>query len=219
MISLHENCYLSENIRNRLIPTILEQTKNGERAYDIYSRLLKDNIVFIDGEIRDDMADDIVAELLYLTSVDSEKEISLYINSPGGSVSAGMAIIDTMRNIPNSVTTICIGMCASMGAYILSQGDKRYILPNAEVMIHQPLGGTQGQATDMKIACQHIEKTKEKLIKDLSDSTGQPIEKIRADVERDYWMDAQEALEYGIIDEIIEPKKKRKIVPKKIIKK
>lgn len=190
------------------VPMVVERTKNGERTYDIYSRLLKDNIIFITDEIETHMAEIVVAQLLFLESVDPEKEINIYINSPGGAITAGMAIVDTMHYIKNPINTICMGMCASMGAYILSQGDAghRYVLPKAEVMIHQPLGGSQGQATDMEINARHILKIKENLTKDLAEACNQPLEKVKADCERDYWMDANEALAYGIVDKIIDKK-------------
>ena len=187
-----------------LIPVIVDKEQNGERSYDIYSRLLKDRVVFLSGEINDDMANIIVSELLYLDSL-NHNDISLYINSPGGSISSGMAIMDTMNFIKSKVSTICIGMAASMAAFLLSCGEKgkRYILPNAEVMIHQPLGGVNGQATEIKIAAERILKLKDKLNKLLSQNTKQKLEKIQLDTERDYFMDSDEALEYGIVDKII----------------
>lgn len=189
-----------------LVPTVIETTNRGERAYDIYSRLLNDRIIFVSGEIEDHMANLIVAQLLYLESEDPNKDIQLYINSPGGSVTAGMAIYDTMRYIKPDVSTICVGMAASMGAVLLSSGTKgkRYALPNAEVMIHQPLGGTQGQASDILIAADHIQKTKDKLNKILADNTGQPLEVIQKDTDRDNWLDAKKAKEYGLVDEVFE---------------
>ena len=188
-----------------LIPYVIEQTNRGERSYDIYSRLLKERIVFLGEEVTDVTADLIVAELLFLESEDPGKDISFYINSPGGSVSAGMAIYDTMQYIKCDVSTICMGMAASMGAFLLSGGTKgkRFALPNAEIMIHQPLGGMQGQATDMQIAVDHILQTKQKLTKLLSEHTGQPLEKVAADCERDNWMTAEEAKAYGMVDEIL----------------
>ena len=188
-----------------LIPYVIEQTNRGERSYDIYSRLLKERIVFLGEEVTDVTADLIVAELLFLESEDPGKDISFYINSPGGSVSAGMAIYDTMQYIKCDVSTICMGMAASMGAFLLSGGTKgkRFALPNAEIMIHQPLGGMQGQATDMQIAVDHILQTKQKLTKLLSEHTGQPLEKVAADCERDNWMTAEEAKAYGLIDDVI----------------
>ena len=188
-----------------LIPYVVEQTSRGERSYDIYSRLLQDRIVFLGEEVRDDMAATIVAQLLFLEAEDPEKDIQLYINSPGGSVSAGMAIYDTMQYIKCDVSTICIGMAASMGAFLLAGGAKvkRYALPNAEIMIHQPSGGAQGQATEIQITAEHILRTKEKLNKILSANTGQPYEVVAADTERDNWKTAEEAKEYGLIDTVI----------------
>ncbi len=188
-----------------LIPTVIEKSSFGERAYDIYSRLLRERIIFVTGEINDHMANTIVAQLLFLESEDSKKDISLYINSPGGSVSAGMAIIDTMNHIKPEVSTICVGIAASMGAWILSQGQKgkRFVLPNAEVLIHQPLGGVSGQASDILITAENIIKIKNKMAKMLADATGQKVEKIMKDVDRDFWMDADEAKKYGIVDKIM----------------
>ena len=188
-----------------LVPYVVEQTSRGERSYDIYSRLLQDRIVFLGEEVRDDMAATIVAQLLFLEAEDPEKDIQLYINSPGGSVSAGMAIYDTMQYIKCDVSTICIGMAASMGAFLLAGGakGKRYALPNAEIMIHQPSGGAQGQATEIQITAEHILRTKEKLNKILSANTGQPYEVVAADTERDNWKTAEEAKEYGLIDTVI----------------
>ena len=188
-----------------LIPTVIEKEINGERSYDIYSRLLKDRIIILNGEINDTTANIVVAQLLYLDS-ESNEDISLYINSPGGSITAGMAIYDTMNFIKSKVSTICIGMAASMAAFLLSSGEKgkRLALPNSEVMIHQPLGGAQGQATEIKIAAERIRKLKEKLNKIMSKNTGQPLEKIQQDTERDYFMSSKKALEYGLIDKIIE---------------
>ena len=187
-----------------LIPIIVDKEQNSERSYDIYSRLLKERIVFLSGEINDDVANTVVSELLYLDSV-NHNDISLYINSPGGSITSGMAIMDTMNYIKSDVSTICIGMAASMAAFLLSCGKKgkRYILPNAEVMIHQPLGGASGQATEIKIAAEHILKLKNKLNKILSENTSQTLEKIELDTDRDYFMDSKESLDYGIIDKII----------------
>ena len=194
-----------------LIPMVIEQTNRGERSYDIYSRLLKDRIVFLGGEINDDTANLVVAQLLFLEMEDPDSDISLYINSPGGSVTAGMAIYDTMQYIKPQVRTVCIGMAASMGAFLLMAGEKgkRLALPNAEVMIHQPLGGAQGQATDVAIRAEWLMKTKKKMIGMMADMTGQPLKKIQADVERDYFMSAEEALEYHIIDEIYQPREKQ----------
>lgn len=187
-----------------LVPVVIEKSNLGERSYDIYSRLLKDRIIILNGEITDNTANIVVAELLYLDSLD-HNDISLYINSPGGSITAGMAIYDTMNFVKSDVSTICVGMAASMAAFLLSTGkrQKRYILPNAEVMIHQPLGGVQGQATEIKIAAERILKLKKKLNKILSDTTGKDIETINRDTERDYFMDSDEALEYGIVDKIL----------------
>lgn len=188
-----------------LIPTVIEKTTYGERAYDIYSRLLKDNIIFLGGPIDDHTANIIVAQLLFLQSEDPKKEISLYINSPGGSVSAGLAIIDTMNHIKNDVSTVCVGIAASMGAVILSAGKpgKRFALQNSEVMIHQPLGGVEGQATDIEITARQILKTRENINKMLAKNTGQPLSKIEKDVERDFFMSADEAKKYGIIDKVL----------------
>ena len=187
------------------IPYVIEQNSRGERSYDIYSRLLKDRIIFLGEEVNDTTASLVVAQMLFLESEDPGKDIHLYINSPGGSVTAGMAIYDTMQYIKCDVSTICIGMAASMGAFLLAGGakGKRYILPNAEVMIHQPSGGARGQATEIQIVAEQILKTKKKLNQMLSDNTGQPFDKVAEDTERDNWMDAEEALEYGIIDNII----------------
>ncbi len=189
-----------------LIPYVIEQTSRGERSYDIYSRLLKDRIIFLGEEVSEISASVVVAQLLFLESEDPGKDINLYINSPGGSVTAGMAIYDTMNYIKCDVSTICIGMAASMGAFLLAGGTKgkRFALPNAEIMIHQPLGGTQGQATDMIIAAEHIKRTKDKLNRILSENTGKAFDIIAADTERDNWKTAQEAMEYGLIDSIIE---------------
>ena len=187
-----------------LIPTIIEKTNNSERAYDIYSRLLKDRIIILTGEIDDSSAHIVVAQLLYLDSINHD-DISLYINSPGGSITSGMAIYDTMNFIKSEVSTICIGMAASMGAFLLSSGKKgkRYCLPNSEVMIHQPLGGASGQATEIKIAAEHILKIKDKLNKILASNTNKDIKTIELDTERDNYLSAQEALEYGLIDQIL----------------
>ena len=191
-----------------LVPTVVEQTGRGERAYDIYSRLLKDRIIFLSDEVNDTTASLVVAQLLFLEAEDPDEDIHLYINSPGGSVTAGMAIYDTMQYIKPDVSTICIGMAASMGAFLLNAGakGKRFALPNSEIMIHQPLGGAKGQATDIEIHAKWILKIKERLNKILSERTGQPIEKIQEDTERDNFMSAQEAKEYGLIDEVIEKK-------------
>jgi len=192
-----------------LVPMVVEQTNRGERSYDIYSRLLKDRLIFLGEEVNDVTASLIVAQLLFLESEDPDKDIYLYINSPGGSITAGMAIYDTMQYIKPQVSTICIGMAASMGSFLLTAGEKgkRFALPNSEILIHQPLGGFQGQATDIDIHAKRILKTKETLNRIYSERTGQPIEKIQHDVERDYFMSAQEALEYGLIDGVIAKKK------------
>ncbi|HLQ74216.1 MAG TPA: ATP-dependent Clp endopeptidase proteolytic subunit ClpP [Bacillota bacterium] len=189
-----------------LIPTVVEQTNRGERAYDIYSRLLRDRIIMLGSPVDDNVANSIVAQLLFLEAEDSEKDISLYINSPGGSITAGMAIYDTMQFIKADVSTICIGMAASMGAFLLAAGEKgkRYALPNSEVMIHQPLGGTQGQATDIEIHAKRILEMRENLNKILSDRTGQPLEVIQKDTDRDNFMSAERALDYGLIDKVLE---------------
>lgn len=189
-----------------LVPTVIEQSSRGERAYDIYSRLLKDRIIMMSGEVEDNMANSIIAQLLFLDAQDPEKDIYLYINSPGGSVTAGMAIFDTMNFIKADVQTIVIGMAASMASIILAAGTKgkRYALPNAEVMIHQPLGGAQGQATEIEIAARHILKTRERLNKILADATGQDIEVIDRDTDRDNFMSAEDALKYGLIDAVME---------------
>ena len=191
-----------------LVPTVVEQKGRGERAYDIYSRLLKDRIIFLSDEVNDTTASLVVAQLLFLEAEDPDKDIHLYINSPGGSVTAGMAIYDTMQYIKPDVSTICIGMAASMGAFLLNAGakGKRFALPNSEIMIHQPLGGAKGQATDIEIHAKWILKIRERLNQILSERTGQPIEKIQEDTERDNFMSAQEAKEYGLIDEVIEKK-------------
>ena len=188
-----------------LVPYVLEQTSRGERTYDIFSRLLKDRIIFLGEEINDAVASTVVAQLLFLESEDPGKDIHMYINSPGGSVTAGMAIYDTMNYVKCDVSTTCIGMAASMGAFLLSSGakGKRYALPNAEVMIHQPLGGAQGQATEIQIAAEHILKTKKKLNQILADNAGKPVEEVEKDTDRDNWLSADEAKEYGLIDEVI----------------
>ncbi len=189
-----------------LIPTVIEQTNRGERAYDIYSRLLKDRIIMLGSAIDDNVANSIVAQLLFLEAEDSKKDISIYINSPGGSITAGMAIYDTMQFIKSDVSTICTGMAASMGAFLLAAGTKgkRYALPNSEVMIHQPLGGTQGQASDIEIHAKRIIRMREKLNEILSERTGQPLDVIEADTDRDNFMSAQSAVDYGLIDKVLE---------------
>lgn len=192
------------NEKNALVPYIVEQTSRGERSYDIYSRLLEDRIIFLSGEIDDAVANTVVAQLIYLEAKDPSKDINLYINSPGGSVSAGLAIYDTMNYIKCDVSTICIGMAASMGAFLLSSGakGKRFALPNSEIMIHQPLGGAQGQASDIKIAAEHILKTKKKLNSILAQNSGKPLEQIERDTDRDNYLSAEEALSYGLIDKV-----------------
>ena len=193
-----------------LIPMVVDQTSAGERSYDIYSRLLEDRIIFLTGEITDSVANTIVAQLIYLEAKNPNKDICLYINSPGGSVSAGFAIYDTMQYIKCDVSTICVGLAASMGAFLLAGGTKgkRFCLPNGEVMVHQPLGGAQGQASDIIITANHIKRTKNKLIDILSTNTGQTVKKLEKDLDRDNFMTAEEALEYGLIDKVIKPRKK-----------
>ena len=195
-----------------LVPYVIEQTNHGERSYDIFSRLLNDRIIVLSDEVNDATASLVVAQLLYLESQDPDKDISLYINSPGGSVTAGMAIYDTIQYIKCDVSTICIGMAASMGAFLLSSGTrgKRYALPNSEIMIHQPLGGMQGQATDMQIAAKHIQRTKDKLNAILAANTGKTVEEIAKDTDRDNWMSSLEAVKYGICDEVISAKEVKK---------
>ncbi|ACX62504.1 ATP-dependent Clp endopeptidase proteolytic subunit ClpP [Virgibacillus sp. LDC1] len=188
------------------IPMVVEQSNRGERAYDIYSRLLKDRIIFLGSDVNDVVANSIIAQMLFLSAEDPEKDIHLYINSPGGSITAGMAIFDTMQFIKPDVSTICVGMAASMGAFLLNAGakGKRYGLPNSEIMIHQPLGGAQGQATDIEIRARRILKMRDKLNRILSERTGQPLERIEKDTDRDYFMTADEAKEYGLIDQVLE---------------
>lgn len=190
---------------NAFVPIVVEQSSRGERSYDIYSRLLKDRIIFLGTEINDHVANLVVAQLLFLYAEDPDKDISLYINSPGGSISAGMAIYDTMQYIRSDVSTICIGLAASMGAFLLSAGTKgkRFALPNSEVMIHQPSGGARGQATDIEIQARRIMKMKENLNRILAENTGQPLSKIQIDVERDYFLEAEEAKTYGLIDDVL----------------
>ena len=199
-----QNNLHKENPQATLVPMVIEKTQGGERAFDIYSRLLKERIIFITGGIEDHMANLVVAQLLFLEAEDPKKDIYIYVNSPGGSVTAGMAIIDTMHHIKPDVATVCVGMAASMGSMILSQGaiGKRFILPNAEVMIHQPMGGAYGQATDIDITAKHILKTRDRLNRLLAKATGQKLSKIEQDVERDFFMDADEAKNYGLIDQI-----------------
>lgn len=189
-----------------LVPMVVEQTNRGERAYDIYSRLLKDRIIFLGTPVNDVVANSIIAQLLFLAADDPEKDISLYINSPGGSITAGMAIFDTMQYIKPDVSTICVGLAASMGAFLLAAGTKgkRFALPNGEVMIHQPLGGAEGQASDIEIRAKRILRMRDKLNGILSERTGQPLERIEKDTDRDYFMSAEEAKEYGLIDNVIE---------------
>jgi len=189
-----------------LVPMVVEQTNRGERAYDIYSRLLKDRIIFLGTQVNDVVANSIIAQLLFLAADDPEKDIHLYINSPGGSITSGMAIYDTMQYIKPDVSTICVGMAASMGAFLLAAGakGKRYALPNSEVMIHQPLGGAEGQATDIEIRAKRILKMRDKLNHILAERSGQPIERIEKDTDRDYFMTAEEAKQYGLIDKVIE---------------
>ena len=191
-------------IKNTVVPYVIEQTGKGERSYDIYSRLLEDRIIFLTGEINDAVADTVVAQLIFLEGKDPNKDICLYINSPGGSVTAGLAIYDTMNYIKCDVSTICIGLAASMGAFLLSSGTKgkRFALPNSEIMIHQPLGGAQGQASDIKIAAEHILRTKRKLNEILAANTGKPVEQLERDTDRDNYLSADEALAYGLIDKV-----------------
>ena len=191
---------------SNLVPIVVEQTARGERSYDIYSRLLKDRIIFIDDEINDATASLVVAQLLFLESEDPDKDINIYINSPGGSITAGMAIYDIMQYIRPDVSTICVGMAASMAAFLLSAGTKgkRYVLPNSEVMIHQPLGGAKGQAEDIKIAAEHILKIRSKMNSILAANTGQPLEKVEQDTDRDNYLDAEEAVAYGLADKVVE---------------
>ncbi len=188
-----------------LIPTVIEKSQFGERAYDIYSRLLRENIIFLGGEIDDDTANIVIAQMLFLQSENSKKDISLYINSPGGYIHSGLAILDTMGHIKNNISTVCVGIAASMASVILSAGTKgkRFILPNAEVMIHQPHGGAQGQASDIEISAKHIIRSRETLNKILAKNTGQPLSKIEKDVDRDFFMSAEEAKKYGIIDKVL----------------
>ncbi|MBR3041757.1 MAG: ATP-dependent Clp endopeptidase proteolytic subunit ClpP [Eubacterium sp.] len=192
-----------------LVPTVIETTNRGERAYDIYSRLLKERIIFLGDEVNDVTASLVVAQLLFLESEDSNKDINLYINSPGGSVTAGMAIYDTMNYIKCDVSTICVGMAASMGAFLLSGGakGKRFALPNSEIMIHQPLGGTQGQATDMEIDVKHMLRIKENLISIMAENCGKDYDTVYADCERNNWMTAEQAMQYGLIDKVVENRK------------
>lgn len=192
------------------IPMVVEQSNRGERAYDIYSRLLKDRIIFLGSQVNDVVANSIIAQMLFLDAEDPTKDISLYVNSPGGSITAGMAIYDTMQFIKADVSTICVGLAASMGAFLLNAGapGKRYALPNSEIMIHQPLGGAEGQATDIEIRARRILKMRDKLNQILAERTGQPLERIEKDTDRDYFMSAAEAKEYGLVDQVIE-----KVIP------
>lgn len=192
-----------------LVPMVVEQSKGGERAFDIYSRLLRERIIFMVGPVEDYMANLIVAQMLFLQAEDEEKEISLYINSPGGSVSAGMAIYDTMQFVKNPIHTLCLGQAASMGAFLLSAGDERRALPNSRIMIHQPLGGYQGQATDMQIHMEEMLRIKQSLTQILADNCNKPYEQLQKDCERDYFMSAQQAKDYGLIDFVVNPKKKK----------
>ncbi|WP_281267835.1 ATP-dependent Clp endopeptidase proteolytic subunit ClpP [Sulfoacidibacillus thermotolerans] len=198
---------MKEEAQMSVIPTVIEQTSRGERAYDLYSRLLKDRIIFLGSEIDDDVANAVVAQLLFLASEDAEKDIFLYINSPGGSVSAGLAIYDTMNLIKPDVATICVGLAASMGAVLLTGGakGKRSALPNSEIMIHQPLGGQRGQASDIKIAADHILRTRDRLNRLIAEHSGQPLSRIEKDTDRDFFMSANEAQEYGLIDQVLLP--------------
>lgn len=198
---------------NYLVPYVVERSGQGERSYDIYSRLLKDRIVFLSGEIDDGMANTVVAQLLFLEMDNPSADISLYINSPGGSVTAGMAIYDTMQYVKSPVRTVCIGMAASMGAFLLMAGEKgrRMALPNSEVMIHQPSGGARGQATDVTIQAEWLLRTKKKMIRMMAEMTGQSVEKVAQDAERDYFMSAAEALAYGVIDEIYQPRSQTEV--------
>ncbi|HYD93065.1 MAG TPA: ATP-dependent Clp endopeptidase proteolytic subunit ClpP [Candidatus Paceibacterota bacterium] len=199
---------MKPSTKSMLVPMVVEKTPFGERGYDIYSRLLKDRIIFLGGPIEDDMANTIIAQLLFLESEDPKKDISLYVNSPGGSVTAGLAIVDAMNHIKPAVSTVCVGIAASAAAVILASGEKgkRYALPNAEVMIHQPWGGAQGQATDIEITAKHILATRDRLNKILAKATGQPLEKIEKDVDRDYFMMADEAKKYGLVDTVFKNK-------------
>lgn len=191
-------------INDFLVPMVIEKTQGGERAFDIYSRLLKERIIFVTGPIEDHMANLVVAQLLFLEAEDPKKDISLYINSPGGSVSAGLGVVDTMNHIKPDVSTVCVGLAASMGSIILSQGakGKRYALPNAEIMIHQPWGGAEGKASDIEITARHILKTRDRLNKMLSKASGQPLSQIEKDTDRDFFMDAFESKKYGLIDDV-----------------
>lgn len=207
LISIHKDFNASSQTgpQANIVPTVIEQSGRGERAMDIYSRMLKERVVFLEGEVNDTLASIVIAQLLFLESENPDKDISLYINSPGGSVSAGMAIFDTMNFIKPDVSTLCHGMAASMGAFLLAAGadGKRFSLPNSKIMIHQPLGGARGQATDIEITAREIQKTKKQLTTVLAERSGQPYEKVAADCERDYWLTAREANEYGLIDGVV----------------
>ncbi len=206
LMSAHDNVQSAQNIQGALVPMVVEQSSRGERSFDIFSRLLRERVIFLTGQVEDHMANLIVAQLLFLEAENPDKDIHLYINSPGGSVSAGLAIFDTMNFIKPEVSTICMGGAYSMGSFLLAAGEKgkRYALANARVMIHQPSGGAQGQASDIEINAREILKTRARLNEILAERTGQPVEKIEKDVERDFWLDAKEAKEYGLIDEVLE---------------
>ena len=206
LMSAHDTTQSAQNTQGALVPMVVEQSARGERSFDIFSRLLRERVIFLTGQVEDHMANLIVAQLLFLEAENPDKDIHLYINSPGGSVSAGLAIFDTMNFIKPEVSTICIGGAYSMGSFLLAAGQrgKRYALANARVMIHQPSGGAQGQATDIEINAREILKTRARLNEILAERTGQPVEKIEKDVERDFWLDAKEAKEYGLIDEVLE---------------
>ncbi len=206
LMSAHTNVQSAQNTQGALVPMVVEQSSRGERSFDIFSRLLRERVIFLTGQVEDHMANLIVAQLLFLEAENPDKDIHLYINSPGGSVSAGLAIFDTMNFIKPEVSTICMGGAYSMGSFLLAAGQKgkRYALANSRVMIHQPSGGAQGQATDIEINAREILKTRARLNEILAERTGQPLEKIEKDVERDFWLDAKEAKEYGLVDEVLE---------------
>uniref|UniRef100_UPI003879EF0D ATP-dependent Clp endopeptidase proteolytic subunit ClpP n=1 Tax=Psychrobacter jeotgali TaxID=179010 RepID=UPI003879EF0D len=206
LMSAHNETQGAQNIQSALVPMVVEQSSRGERSFDIFSRLLRERVIFLTGQVEDHMANLIVAQLLFLEAENPDKDIHLYINSPGGSVSAGLAIFDTMNFIKPEVSTICMGGAYSMGSFLLAAGEKgkRYALANSRVMIHQPSGGAQGQATDIEINAREILKTRARLNEILAERTGQPLEKIEKDVERDFWLDAKEAKEYGLVDEVLE---------------
>ena len=205
-----EQLYIATTKIMPYIPYVIEKTNGGERSYDLYSRLLKDRIIFLGEQVTDQSANSVIAQMLFLESENPDQDITLYINSPGGSVSAGMAIYDTMQYIKCDVSTVCVGLAASMGAFLLAGGTKgkRFALPNSEIMIHQPLGGTEGQATDIQIAARHIQKTKDKLNTMLSENSGQPYEQVCLDTDRDNWMSAAEAKDYGLIDAVLEKRRR-----------